>query len=424
MYAAARCHRDSRRDGRRYDYFMDIRTESPFFLAKNGLMKVYPSLRGDLSTDYAIIGGGITGALIAWYLAKAGVKTAVFDRRHIGTGSTCASTALLQYEIDTPLCELADMIGEKDAARSYQLCVEAIDKLEEIAKGLPIDCEFERKPSFYYASRKKDVADLKEEYEIRRRNGLNVELWNEKDVAERFPFRAPAAIFSPKNGGQVDAYRLTHALLQDAIEAGAKVFDKTEIKNIEHLSRSVRLTTTENSVITAKKIVIACGYESVNYLPRQFVRLHSTYAQASEPLPNREIWYKNCLIWETARPYFYLRTTADNRIIVGGKDEVFYSPKKRDKLLTRKTREIADSFRKKFPEIDFRTDYNWAGTFGETADGLPYIGSIKQLPHTIFALGFGGNGITFSQIAAEILRDEATGKKNSDARIFSFDRAK
>lgn len=402
---------------------MDIRTESPFFLAKNGLMKVYPSLREDFSTDYAVIGGGITGALIAWHLAKAGVSTAVFDRRHIGTGSTCASTALLQYEIDTPLFELAERLGEKDAVRSYQLCVESINKLEEISKSLTIKSDFERKPSLYFASRKKDVPDLEKEYKVRRKHGLNVELWSARDIAGKFPFAAHSALFSPKDGGQVDAYRLTHALLQDAINSGAKVYDKTEIKNIEHLPRSVHLETNEGFKIKAKKIVIACGYESVNYLPVHLIRLHSTYAQISEPLKNEEIWYKNCLIWETARPYFYMRTTAENRIIVGGKDEVFYSPNKRDKLLNRKTREIAGHFRKMFPEIDFRTDYNWAGTFGETEDGLPYIGSIKQLPNTIFALGFGGNGITFSQIAAEIIRDEAIGKKNKDAEIFAFKRA-
>jgi len=122
--------------------------------------------------------------------------------------------------------------------------------------------------------------------------------------------------------------------------------------------------------------------------------------------------------------FLYLRTTSDNRIVVGGKDENFYSPHKRDKLLKRKTRELVDAFTRKFPEIQLYADYSWAGTFAETEDGLPYIGSIKQLPHTIFALGFGGNGITFTQIAAEIIRDEAVGKKNADTKIFSFERSK
>lgn len=403
---------------------MDIRTDNPFWLMKNGYLHAYPSLKTNISTDYAVIGGGITGALIAWYLTKAGIETAVFDRRHIGMGSTCASTALLQYEIDTPLFQLAEMVGEKNAARSYRLCIEAINALEEISKKLKLS-DFERKPSFCYASRKKDVPDqIEKEYKIRRKHGIDVEIWNEKDVAEKFPFSAPAALYSPKDAAQTDAYKLTHALHQDSINLGAKVFDKTEIKEIEYQKRGVLLKTAEGFEIKAKKIIIACGYESVNYLPFHLIRLHSTFALVSEPFENKEFWYQNALIWETARPYLYMRTTSDKRIIVGGKDEPFQSPSKRDKLLNRKTRGIVDSFNRKFPEINLVPDFKWAGTFAETEDGLPYIGSIKQRPHTIFALGFGGNGITFSQIAAEIIRDEAKGKKNSDAQIFAFERSK
>ena len=53
-----------------------------------------------MTSDVVVIGGGITGALAAVHLADAGVKTMVLDERNIGTGSTSASTALLQYEID------------------------------------------------------------------------------------------------------------------------------------------------------------------------------------------------------------------------------------------------------------------------------------------------------------------------------------
>ena len=100
---------------------MNIRTSEPYWLLKSGLLNVYPSLQEDLRVDFAIMGGGITGALVAYYLSQAGVSVAVCDRRHIGMGSTCASTGLLQYEIDKPLFELTELVGEKHAARSYRL---------------------------------------------------------------------------------------------------------------------------------------------------------------------------------------------------------------------------------------------------------------------------------------------------------------
>ena len=174
--------------------------------------------------------------------------------------------------------------------------------------------------------------------------------------------------------------------------------------------------------IRAKKLVIACGYESQKYIPFKVQELQSTFAIASEPFQEKNFWYRNALIWETQTPYLYLRTTTDKRIIVGGKDIPFTNPNKRDLLIPQKAKSLEESFAKLFPEIEFKTDFKWAGTFASTKDGLPFIGPIRQRPHTYFALGFGGNGITFSVIAAVIIRDMLTGKKNKDADIFKFDR--
>jgi len=107
---------------------------------------------------------------------------------------------------------------------------------------------------------------------------------------------------------------------------------------------------------------------------------------------------------------------------MGGKDIPFSNSIKRDSLLMRKTKNLEQSFAKLFPGILFKTDFKWAGTFASTKDGLPYIGSIPQRPHTYFALGFGGNGTTFSAIAANIIGDLLAGKKNPDSSLFSFDR--
>ncbi|MDQ3010619.1 MAG: FAD-binding oxidoreductase [Acidobacteriota bacterium] len=403
---------------------MNLRTPEPYWLLKSGLVNVYPSLQKDLKVDFAIMGGGITGALVAYYLSQAGISVALCDRRHIGMGSTCASTGLLQYEIDKPLFELTEMVGEQHAARSYHLCLESIAKIGELVRKHKIEAEFESKKSFYYASRKKDVPDqIEKEYKIRRKHGIKVELLNGEKIAAMFPFRAPAALLSD-TGAQVDAYRLAQGILQASIRNGAQVFDQTEITEIEYQSRGVLLRTEHGATIKAKKLVIANGYESHDYVPFNVIRLHSTYAIVSEPLQQKEIWHQNCLIWETATPYLYMRTTKDRRVLVGGKDETFSSPNKRDKLLTRKTRELVEAFGRKFPDLPLQVDFAWTGTFAETEDGLPYIGSIKQRPHTYFALGFGGNGITFSQVAAEIIRDFAIGKKNNDAKIFTFERSK
>lgn len=402
---------------------LDLRTEDPFWLMKSGYLEVYPPLSEDVNVDFAIMGGGISGALQAWHLTQKGASVALVDRRHIGMGSTAASTALLQYDIDKSLHELIEIFGEKKAVRAYEMSLNALLNLEKIAQKLDVENHFERRSSVYFAETEVDVPFLEKEVRTREKYGYEVELWDKKAVAERFPFSLPAALYT-KPAGIVDPYRLTHGLLQDAIRNGARVFDKTDALSIEQRPDGITLHTSQGYQVRAKKLVIACGYESINYIPFKLVSLTSTYALISKPLPQKDIWFENSLFWDTGNPYIYGRTTSDNRIIFGGGDESFYSPERREELVKRKTGELTARFENMFPGLPFKVDFAWAGTFVETEDGLPYIGSIKQLPHTYFALGYGGNGVTFSQLAAEILCDLLMGVKNVDADIFSFERKK
>ena len=400
---------------------MDLRSNFPYWLLKQGIVRSYPSLQENIKADVAIIGGGISGALTAWYLVHSGFNTILVDRRHIGMGSTAASTSLLQYEIDVPLHELITKTGEINAVRSYLLCRDALDKIGAIAKNVRAKDCFRKKPSFQFASRKKHVKNLETEFQLRKKAGFSLQWMNENDIVHHYGFTGHGGILS-KDAADADAYGLTHGILKKCIAGGLKVFDHTEVIDIRHQKRSIELMTAGNKKIKAGKLVIACGYESQRYIPKKVQELHSTYVIISEPRAEKEFWYKNSLIWETNRPYLYLRTTSDNRIIIGGKDITSSDPAKRDRLLASKAKSLEKSFHELFPSIPFRTDFKWAGSFASTKDGLPFIGSIRHHPHTYFALGFGGNGITFSLIGAEIINDILNGRKNNDAKIFSFDR--
>src|SRR5450432_1614105 len=103
---------------------------------KDGIVSQYSSLDKNLSVDIAIMGAGISAALTAWHLKDAGLSVAVLDKRHVGMGSTAASTAFVQYEIDTPLTELSGYVGETNAVKSYELCRKAIYYIQNLCKTL------------------------------------------------------------------------------------------------------------------------------------------------------------------------------------------------------------------------------------------------------------------------------------------------
>ena len=400
---------------------MKLSSGYPFNLIKNGLPFSYPKLEKDIKTDVLVLGGGISGALMAHYLIREGIDCTLIDARTIGLGSTCASTSLLQYEIDTPLHELIKMVGEKNAVRSYKLGVSAITKLSELAIRTGMK-DFELKKSLYYAAYKKDLSFLEKEFEARKKYGFKVKWIDEDQVFKQFGFSCPGGILSDV-AAATDSYLLTHHLLQYNIKKGLLVYDRTPVVSIKHNRLNVQLKTQEKFIITAKKLVYATGYEVVDFISKPIVKLTSTYAVASEA-SNSPIkpGKSDVLIWNTAKPYLYFRSTNDNRIIVGGRDEEFFSHIKRDKLIPQKSKQLQKDFKKIFPSIPFKSEFSWAGIFGSTKDGLPYIGAYNKLPNSFFALGFGGNGITFSQVAGEIIASLLKGKKNRDANIFSFER--
>lgn len=399
---------------------MNLITGQPYWLINNGLPTNYPKLDKSVKTDVVIIGGGISGALTAYYLIEGGMNCIVVDSRTIGLGSTSASTALLQYELDTPLSKLSEQIGYESAARAYTMCSDSIDTIAKIAKKLKFPL-FEKQNSLYYAAYKKHVPFLKTEYAIRKKAGFKVEILEDKDI-QTYGFSAPLGILS-EQGGSTDAYMLTHALLQESIKNGLEVYDRTVVSNIEYKTKGVKLTTEKGHTITADKIVNATGYEITEFIDKKIVQLNSTYALASEHVQSHvPVWKDRALLWNTADPYLYMRLTMDNRIILGGRDEEFYNPEKRDQLIPKKTKQLVKDFAKLFPQIEMIPEFYWTGTFGSTKDSLPYIGTYDKTPHTYYALGFGGNGITFSIIAAEIIRDMIQGKNNKDASLFSFNR--
>ena len=373
---------------------MNLIAGYPFWLIKDGLPNTFPKLVDNIETDVVIIGAGISGALVRYYLINAGIECVTVDSRTIGLGSSCASTSLLQYEIDTPLTELKKLVGEQNAEKAYQLCNYAIEELGKIAKKLNFE-EFEFKKSLYFAAYKKDVPFLKEEYLARKKAGFDVRYLDEKEIQKEFKFSSPAAILS-NHGAQTNAYGLVHKLLQYKKSNNLNIYDRTVITTIKHNKNDVDIKTQDGFTLKAKKVIYATGYEITDFIDEKIVDLKATYAVVSEQYNLKNFWKDNVLMWNTTNPYLYMRTTPDGRILIGGRDEDFYDPKKRDKLIDKKSKQLVKDFHKIFPNLDFKPEFSWTGTFGATKDGLPFIGEYKKLPNSYFALGFGGNGITFS----------------------------
>ena len=400
---------------------MDLRSGAAFWPIRNGLIATYPAIDRDETADVVVIGAGVTGALVTYALTTAGARVVVIDRRDVASGSTAATTGLLQYETDASLTELADRIGEADAVRVWRLGLAAIDDIERLCAAIGEPSGFARRPSLYLASSRRDAWSLKREFELRRRHGFQVQWLATADIETRYGFRAPGAVYGPGNA-EIDCYRFTHALLAASGRSGARVYDRTEAQRVDADDTGVTVTTDRGPTIRARRMVWAAGYEAVDETQRRFGSRHSTWALVSEPVADFGSWHDRALIWETARPYLYARATDDGRVMLGGEDEPFSRRHDNERLRPKKTRRLLKRFARMFPDLRLEVAYEWSGVFTTTADGLPRVGEVPEHRHAWLALGYGGNGITFSAIAADLIRDAWLGRTNPDAHLFAFER--
>ena len=400
---------------------MDLKSGYPFWAIRNGLMTAYPKLQKDTSCDVLIVGAGITGALIGHAMGKAGLSVCVVDQRDVAWGSTSASTALLQYEIDTEMQDLTQRYGLADAVLAYRACAAAIGKLHRLAGSLG-GIDFQPMKSLYFASHWYHRQQLLDEGELRRSQSFKVKTLDREALKQAYGISAATALLS-EVGAEMDPYQMVHQLLRKLRRAGGQVHDHTAIESFKAKRGGVQAITDQGCRIDAKHLVFATGYQNEQYLDQKVASNRSSYAYITDTLTGSLGGLDDTMVWESARPYIYMRRTGDNRVLVGGEDDGIDIPLKRDALVNRKAATLHKKAQKLFPQLDLTPAFAWAGTFAETEDGLPFFGCHEQHgPRVLFAMAYGGNGITYSQIGSEILLAAVQGKTHPCAKLFSFAR--
>ena len=375
-------------------------------------------LLSDRTTEVVVIGAGITGAMAAEELTAAGWRVAIIDRRGPLQGATSATTALLQYEIDLPLTVLQQHIGPDDAARAWRRSKLGLESLAAKVQSLGIQCAYKRVPSLYLAGPMLDAAGLAHECQARNAIGLHTAYLTRKALQARYGITRGAALLS-FDSLSVDPLKLAAGFLRRALTNGAQMFAPVTAEDVELGHEKVYVRTGEGPVLTARYAVYAMGYEIPTAVRTTRHTVHSTYAMATKPQPEK-LWADKCHIWEAAAPYLYARTTPDGRVLCGGEDEEFQDEATRDALLAHKTARLETKLRRLFPQLDCHAAFSWCGSFGASPTGLPTIGAIPDRPGCFAIMAFGGNGITYSRIAAEVIASQLIGRPDLDADLFAY----
>jgi glycine/D-amino acid oxidase-like deaminating enzyme len=343
----------------------------------------------------------------------------------MGRGSTAASTALLMQEPDEDFNRLARRYGRRPARRIWELSRRATRDFISTLRRLSIRCELRPCDSVYYTLTPEHVWLLRREHEQRAAAGLGGR-WLEEAAARRITGLDSTAAIRTTGNAQADPYQACLGFLRAAATQGARLYERSPVNGIERSSRGVTVTTARGRIM-ADRVVIATGYATPSFKPLTGrFRMMTTYVLATRPLApraRRALGLGDLMLWDTGRPYYYARWTADHRLVLGGGDRPRVGGRARQHAFVEGTRDVREYFAGRYPALEkVSFEYAWEGLFATTPDGLPYIGPHRHYPRHLFALGYGGNGMTFGFLAAGLLLDWYRGDRSADHDLFAFGR--
>jgi glycine/D-amino acid oxidase-like deaminating enzyme len=278
----------------------------------------------------------------------------------------------------------------------------------------------------YYALTAEAGRRLGREYRSRQAAGFDGR-WLDRPALLRETRIAGCAAIRVRGNGQLNPLLACRGFARAAADRGALIFEGSPVEAIRSARDHVTLTTRRGTV-RADYVVVATGYATARFRPLTGrFRLLTTYVAATRPLPGRErgeLGLGSVQLWDTERPYHYARWTNDHRLLIGGGDLPNAHGRSRRQALRAGIEKLRAYFTRLFPGLDdVRLEYAWDGLFGTTRDGLPYIGTHRRYPRQLFALGYGGNGMTFGFLAGRLLRDWFLGRDVPDLDLFAFSRA-
>lgn len=394
---------------------------SPIFININKDKVQYPYLTKDIDTDVCIIGGGITGAITSYYFSRENINCVLLEKRRIAHLSTSVTTSLLQYELDDNLSDLKEYTNLEDVIRSYNLGLIALDEIDKFIKEYGNNCNYKKRDTLLYTAKKDEINAMKIEYDYRKNNNFDVEYINEEN--NKFSFDLKAGILSKNGGAEIDPYKFTHEMLKVSQNNGLRVYENTEVIDLKYHKEYIEVITEFGNIVKAKKVIVATGYNTKLFTDRNFATKTTTFNIATKPIKNFNGWYEKVLIRDNCDPYNYLRTTFDNRIIIGGED-VNFIPDIFDENLANKKYDILENrLKSMFSNIkDIEIDYKYCGTFASTLDNLGFIGEDTKHNNLWYNLGYGANGILFAILGGMMLSKLYHGERDKDMKLFKVDR--
>lgn len=361
-----------------------------------------PALPNKIYCDVVVAGAGISGLLTAYELWRHNISVCIVEENKVAHGSTLASTGLIQSSSDINISDLRARIGREKADCFYKSSAKAVQDLKAIADLLTCEVahpHFFNRTSIKYASSDEDIVEINQHFNAFKSINLPCELIGKSQLELLFPNIHTEAI-KTFGDAEFNPYLFVKYLAAFLLRQGVPIYEQAKLT----CSKEETYYVNEHTPVISEHVIYTIGYQPEQlYEPDIHPILNRSYVIATEPIKQLDNYYDKQLIWETKHPYFYLRSTIDQRLIIGGLDEQIATPNENQSQVKQKNMQLLNALQSFFPKINPTIAYSWNATFAESKDVLPFIGPSYTYKNRSYLCGYGGNGAVYSMLGAQLL---------------------
>lgn len=379
---------------------------------ENKETREYPKLNQNIEAEVAIIGGGITGVQIAYYLVNRGIKAVVLEKDKICSSTTGGSTGKITSQHGLIYKYLKDLNGKEYAQKYYKANEEGKENIIKIINKEKIDCDLEIKNAYVFTEVEKEVQSIKQEIEYTKKLDIDSEFVSKIDL----PIDIYGAI-KFENQAQFDPVKYVYGLTKSIIKNGGEIYENSKV--IETVEADGRYNIyTKEGMVRAKNLVIATRYPVIKFPGYYFLKMYQSTSYAVLADTHTELNFDGYYI-NSETPTLSFRTVKDgdrNLLLAVG-----YDYKTGTEIVGNPFEYLKARIKNMYPEAEILK--SWTAEDCISLDKIPYIGDFSDIMDNCYvATGFNKWGITSSNIAAKIITDKILGNENEYSDIFESSR--
>jgi glycine/D-amino acid oxidase-like deaminating enzyme len=404
----------------------------PFWLDDPSAPAPMAALVGQTRCDLLVVGGGFTGLWTALQAKEddPSLDVVLVDGHRLAWAATGRNGGFVAASLTHGVLNGVERFPDEMSVLT-RMGEENLDGIEETLQRHGIQADWWRNGELTVASEPWQLAHLDEIVEQENRYGGKAERWSaERTRAEVSSPTYVGGVFDPSGGALVNPAKLAWGLAEACRRLGVRMYENTQVTGLTDAGGPILATTGYGSVRAAKVALATNVFPNLVRRARSYVIPVWDYVLTTEPLSEQQLsdvgWQGRMGIGDSSNQFHYYRLTADNRILWGGYDAIYYFGSGMDSRHEQRPEtfgKLAEHFFTTFPQLrGLRFSHAWGGAIDTCTRFCAFWGSAHG-GRVVYVMGYTGLGVAATRFGARVMLDLLSGQRTERTEL-SFVRSK